>query len=106
MLDPSFLSRQNGVISMNPMGTIQTLPSRRKVGMVPLGSASHGFLVAPEVASGDACGRGSAGRARALATGTVAECGSIAVVLATWPRLRKVLTGVGSTGGMTEEPAA
>ncbi len=27
------------------------------------------------------------------------------MVLATWPRLWKLLTGAGSTGGTTEEPA-
>src|SRR5690348_8684208 len=102
MLDPAFLSRQKGVRSMNPMGTMQTLPSRRKEGMVLSGSASQGFWAEP-VALGADCGKGIAGRA--LATGTVAECGRIAVVLATWPRLRNVLTGAGSTCGITEEPA-
>src|ERR1022692_1334534 len=55
MLDPAFLSRQKGVKSIKPMGTIQTLPSRKKVGMVLSGSASQGF--AAVVAA--ACGTGS-----------------------------------------------
>src|SRR5690349_1085475 len=45
MLEAAFLSRQKGVRSMNPMGTMQTLPIRRNVGMVLSGSASQGFLL-------------------------------------------------------------
>src|SRR5665213_3974002 len=39
MLDAAFLSRQKGVRSIKPIGTMQTLPSRRNVGIVRSGSA-------------------------------------------------------------------
>src|ERR1019366_5483705 len=93
MLDPAFLSRQYGVRSMNPMGTMQTLPIRRKVGMDLSGSASHGFLEEPVALGAEACGKGIAGRA--MATGSDLGRGTKPALLATSPRLRKVLTGAG-----------
>src|SRR5665213_966691 len=99
MLDPAFLSRQKGVKSMKPMGTTQTLPIRRKVGMVLSGSASQGFLEEPVALGAAACGKGMAGRA--MAAGSGLGRGTKPVVLATSPKLRKVLTGVGSTAGTT-----
>ena len=66
---------------MNPMGTTQTLPIRRKVGIVLSGSASQGFVEELVASGGAACGKGIAGMA--MATGTFAGGGSKPVVLAT-----------------------
>src|SRR5580704_2155759 len=59
MLDPAFLSRQKGVKSIKPMGTRQTLPSRKKVGTVLSASASQGFWAEPVGFGAAACGTGS-----------------------------------------------
>src|SRR5580693_4471040 len=57
MLDPAFLSRQNGTRSMKPMGVMQTLPSLMYAGVTASGPASHGL---PEAPPAGACGRGIA----------------------------------------------
>src|ERR1019366_10267449 len=58
MLDPAFLSRQNGVRSMNPTGITHVLPICRKAGdgLLPSGPASHGL----DGLAAAACGAGNA----------------------------------------------
>src|SRR5579864_4106355 len=71
----AFLSRQKGVKSIKPTGMIQTLPSRRKVGMVLSGSASQGFP-AELAALAAACGTGS-GVARVVTAGKGGRMGLV-----------------------------
>ena len=93
MLEPASLSRHTAVRSMNPIGTMQMLPSRRNAGTALVsGAASHGLLEEEAGAAG-ACGRG-AGRL----AGSVAARGTTAVVLATWPSCGKALTGASFVG--------
>src|ERR1700679_4126908 len=84
MLDPALLSRQYGVRSMNPIGTMQTLPSRRYAGTaLPSGPFSHGLLP-PPVAP---CGRGFGFAIETgSAEGSGAGPGITGVRLATLPR--------------------
>src|SRR5580700_7712746 len=83
MLDAAFSERQNGVRSINPIGTMQTLPSRRYAGTaLPSGPASHGLLP-PPVAP---CGRGFGFAMEGIAEGSGAGPGITGVRLATLPR--------------------
>src|ERR1700733_3013585 len=89
MLDPAFLSRQKGVKSINPMGTRQTPPSRKKVGTVLSTSASQGFWAEPVGLGGAACGTGSG----VPSVVTAGKGGRIGVVEAICPMPREVVGG-------------
>src|SRR5665213_3594224 len=93
MLEPAFLSRHTVVRSMKPIGTMQTLPSRRKGGTaLASGGASQGLVGFVDADVGDFCGR---------AAGSAAERGTIAVVLAIWPVDGKRLAGGSAAGALT-----
>src|SRR5579862_8519752 len=86
---PEFLSRHTNVASINPMGTMQVLPSRMKAGAGPSGTASQGLVAAPAGACGCTALRIDDGRG-AIAEEDDEADGITGVALATSP---KVLRG-------------